>query len=88
MQQVLLQPTLEEWKNFPGLIERAIRQGANDLGFFICELPESVRRETDADVLLRKISDGTIRKMGHGSKFTLAYRLSFCDIYASGLTSG
>jgi JmjC domain, hydroxylase len=88
MQQVLLQPTLEEWKNFPGLIERAIRQGANNLGFFICELPESVRRETDADALLRKISDGTIRKMGHGSKFTLAYRPSFCDIYASGLTSG
>lgn len=34
------------------------------------------------------ISDGTIRKMGHGSKFTLAYKPSFCDIYASGLTSG
>jgi JmjC domain, hydroxylase len=87
-QQVLLQPTLEEWNNFPSLIERAIRQGADDQGFFICELPESVRKETDADALLRKISDGTIRKMGHGSKFTLAYRPSFCDIYTSGLTLG
>lgn len=87
-QQVLLEPTLEEWKAFPDLIERAKRQGANDLGFFICELPESIRNETDADALLRKIGDGTIRKMGHGSIFTLAYRPSLCDIYASGLRSG